>query len=270
MSAKSLIFSAAVSFGALVPSALEAQVADESRMSLSLFGGIVQSSADLWSIESQRVGLLNFGGTEISVDSFSLARQARPGFVLGINGTYFPNPRFGYSFELSLFDPALSTDCSVTFDSRVTNTSNPNRSFCADIGQRKISMSTVNITTSGLFRPFPNAFTQPYFKFIAGFSDVGAGSTEVVGRFNGNERVLVFDQGAGFQPTLGFGVGVVLPVAPGYGARMELRDHLYRVRALDGAADWLAIAPSSLRWTHNVALMVGVDIVLQKKRGRRY
>ncbi len=246
------------------------QETDESRMSLTLFGGVVQSTTDLWDIPAQRVGILTQGGVETSVDTFALARGARSGLALGIAGAYFPSPMLGYAFELSLFDPGLSTDCRISFDSRPANAFNPNRGYCADINQRKVSMGTVNITVSGLFRPFPRALTQPYLRLVAGASDVGGGSTEVVGRFGTIDRPLILDRGAGFQPTAGIGLGMVIPVSPGYGVRMELRDQLYRVRALDGAADALAIAPSSHRWTHNVAFLVGVDIVLQKKRGRRY
>lgn len=255
---------------ALVPGVVVAQGADESRMSISLFGGVVQTSSELWSIGSQRVGLINFAGAEISVDSFSVSRRVRSGFALGIHGTYYQSARLGYSFELSLFDPALSTDCEVVFDSVDPGDSNPNRSFCADIGQRKVSMGTVNITAAGLFRPFPTALASPYLKVIAGLSDIGTGSTEVVGRYNGLDRILVFDQGAGFQPTVGFALGIVFPVASGYGVRFEARDQLYRVRILDGAANALAVAPASLSWTHNFAVLMGADIVLQKKRGRRY
>ena len=254
----------------LGPRVMLAQQGDQSRMSISLFGGIVQTSSNLWSIGPQRVGLIDFSGTEIGVDSFSVSRNARSGLAVGINGTYYPSSRWGYSFELSLFDPGLSTDCDIDFDSVDPNSNNPNRAFCTDIDQRKVSMGTVNITGAGLFRPFPTALASPYLKAVVGLSDIGSGSTEVVGRYNGVDRVLVFDQGAGFQPTVGFALGIVLPTAAGYAIRLEIRDQLYRVRILDGPADALAVAPSSLRWTHNFALLLGVDVVLQKKRGRRY
>jgi hypothetical protein len=264
------ICAAAVLAASAAPS--RAQEPSTSKIFITTFIGATQAGGDLWSINSQRVGVipLSGGGNEIAVDTFSLTRSARPGIALGINATYFSSPRLGYSFELSLFAPDLDTDCEVTFDSQPTASTNLNRGYCQDIGRRGDAMSTVNVMFGLVYRPLPGGAVRPYFRAAAGVGDMGSGSTEVTGRYSTLDRVLVADRGSGYEPTFAGGAGLTFQLSPGYAIRLEGRDQLYRVVTLAGPADALGIAPDSKKWTHNFTLLFGVDIVLEKRRGRRY
>jgi hypothetical protein len=71
-------------------------------------------------------------------------------------------------------------------------------------------------------------------------------------------------------PSASFGLGVMVPFAAGYQARLEFRDHLLTVNRITAPANALGQAPTESMLSHNVGLVIMLDIVLEQRRGRRY
>ena len=66
-------------------------------------------------------------------------------------------------------------------------------------------------------------------------------------------------------------LGVTAPIGPGYQLRIEARDVYASFRVVTGPATRQGLgATAGTKPFHHVALTIGLDIVLEQKRGRRY
>lgn len=64
--------------------------------------------------------------------------------------------------------------------------------------------------------------------------------------------------------------GLTMPLFTGYQFRLELQDRLVSLAHVDGPANAIAVAPTSNKLFQRFVLLLGLDIVLEQKRGRRY
>jgi len=84
-------------------------------------------------------------------------------------------------------------------------------------------------------------------------------------------RAIIADaSGSSPVPSAGVALGVMVPFTAGHQFRLELRDQLVPMKRVAGVADALAVAPTSTLLVHGVAFVAGLDIVLERERGRRY
>lgn len=246
------------------------QTSDVSKMFISLFFGVV-SGRDFWSIDGQRVGLLDASLRELDVDTMRIGRRTRPGFAIGVSGTLFKTPHLGISGEFSYQWLQTEDDCQITFRSPTSATTDFNTSFCTSINQRSDIAANANVAVGLLYRIAPGGRTSPYFRVMAGISDRAGTSADISGTFNRLDRPIVIAPGsASIRPAFGGAIGLTVPGSSGYNFTLEFRDQLYLRDIVQGPADALANAPISKEWTHNFALLAGIDIVLEKRRGRRY
>lgn len=72
------------------------------------------------------------------------------------------------------------------------------------------------------------------------------------------------------SPVITFGAGVRMAASPGYGVRLEIADLIARFQRLEGPVNTLGQGPVGSRYYHHLTAYIGLDIVLEKKRGRRY
>jgi hypothetical protein len=85
------------------------------------------------------------------------------------------------------------------------------------------------------------------------------------------ERAVISDeQNVSIYPLVGGAAGVMFTLSPGYQIRAELRDQLMILQRPTGPANDLAVAEIESFIGHAPALVFGFDIVLERKRGRRY
>lgn len=251
------------------------QTSDVSKMFISLFFGVV-SGRDFWSIDGQRVARLDAFLDEFAVDTMRIGRRTRPGFAIGVSGTLFKTPHLGISGEFSYQWLQTEDDCQITFleppsATAPSATADFNTSFCTSINQRSDIAANANVAVGLLYRIAPGGRTSPYFRVMAGISDRAGTSADISGTFNRLDRPIVIAPGsASIRPAFGGAIGLTVPGSSGYNFTLEFRDQLYLRDIVQGPADALANAPISKEWTHNFALLAGIDIVLEKRRGRRY
>lgn len=251
---------------------LAAQQRSEPQLMLSIVGGLTTGNA-LWEINRQPV--LNGAGNH---DTLRLVRRLQSGFMLGASATYYVSPHVGVYGEIAFLGLGLGNTCRlIALDPSPANPGR-NADVCDDITATDGSANTVGFFVGAAFRGAPRGFASPYFRVQGGLTTRGSSTTEVVGRFvqpftgTVEARLVVNDpEGGSIQPAAGFAAGIMIPVAAGYQIRLELRDHLLLVDRLDGPASTLATgAPRSTTLVNNLALVFGLDIVLERKRGRRY
>ena len=83
--------------------------------------------------------------------------------------------------------------------------------------------------------------------------------------------VYVDDHESRVDPAAALGVGFTAAISPGYQLRWELRDNVAGVQRVTGPAPEAGVIPPHERvFKHLFSMTIGVDVVLERRRGRRY
>jgi hypothetical protein len=70
---------------------------------------------------------------------------------------------------------------------------------------------------------------------------------------------------------LGIGAGVTAAIGPGYQLRWEVRDNITGVQRVTAATpEARVIPPHEVTYKHLFSMSIGFDVVLERRRGRRY
>ena len=115
---------------------------------------------------------------------------------------------------------------------------------------------------------------SPYVRLQGGVTVRSSSMVETSGRFvsagTEGERVIYLGKSSTTaSPSAVGGIGVMVPLAPGYLLRMELADHAIRMERVTGP-DLLANPPTETFFDHVPSFTVSIDIVLEQRRGRRF
>jgi hypothetical protein len=119
---------------------------------------------------------------------------------------------------------------------------------------------------------------SPYLRGSVGIVSMPHSRVEVIGNYLtsvGPQPVVVIGDPSPKRaaPMFGLAVGVTTPLSKdrGYQFRLEARDVITSIERVTGSADATTlIAPTASRSYHHLALTIGLDVVLERKRGRRY
>lgn len=257
----------------LLTSPAEGQEGRQSRLLLSLFGGITTSSP-LWTVNRQPV----FINTS-TIDTVRLVRRLQSGIMFGASGTLFPSPHFGLHGEIAFLGLGLENRCRLVFSDPAGPgpSLSPTADACDDITETDGSATTGAFFVGGVVRAAPRGFASPFLRIMAGITTRSSSTTQVAGRFidatSGVTLLPIISdpEGGKTSPAVAAAAGVMVALGPGYQLRLELRDHILVVDRITAPADPLTLrAPAENAIEHNFALSVGLDIVLEQRRGRRY
>lgn len=240
--------------------------ADQARLSLGIGAGYV-SGNDIWSVSNQPV--FDAGNR---IDSLAISRDSRSTIGIIFHGTYFPGEHLGFTGEAMLVGLGYDTNCRLSFASGSAR----NASVCADIDESSDPGTAVALSVGVMYRVLSRQFVSPYVRAHAGIAISQSRSLLVEGQFatgQGPATVFVYpsDEPKRLTPAFGLGVGATFAAGPGYQIRLEARDNIVGVQAVTGITDRDGIEPpSEIRYIHNLSLTIGFDIVLERRRGRRY
>ena len=258
---------------------LAGQTRSEPQILLSIFAGL-GGGTDLWAVERQPLLVITTPGSLLPpvYDTLRLSRQIRPGLVAGINATYFPSSHVGFLGEISLLGLELEDRCEMIAEDVGADPQQRNRQTCNDIEGRGGAANAVAFFAGALVRTSPGAVV-PYLRMQAGFTTRQLSLTSLDGRFlDGSTgrvvtRGIYVDQGGGrLDMAAALGTGIMVQVTPGYQFRIEVRDHLLRVAQVAGPTTPTnpGVPPVTSSYQHSLTLLVHLDIVLERTRGRRY
>ncbi|MDH4043499.1 MAG: hypothetical protein OEW06_03490 [Gemmatimonadota bacterium] len=241
-------------------------------MILTVFGGAM-GGATLYSGLRQPLALLE---DPSATDTLDLGRRLAPAISFGASATYFPSPHLGLSGEIVFMGFGLDDTCSMVYTDPSTLRRGYNEQMCNDIAGKSGSASTIAFYVGGLYRIAPRGGIKPYLRVQAGITTRASSTVELSGRFLDEtgvvrDRLVIGDPDASsLDPSVGFGLGFMLPIAAGYQVRLEFRDHLLYANRVTGPADALERAPTERTLVNSLGLVLMLDIVLEQKRGRRY
>ena len=253
-------------FAAIRP--LSAQTADQARLILSVGTGIV-AGADLWSIPGQPV----FQGLS-TVDTFDLGRRIRPAWGIVFSGTYFPNDHIGYTGKAFLIGLGTEDSCRLRFSSG----SGENAAVCTSIQGSQKSATAVAVSTGLIYRTGSHKRVSPYFRGNVGLSISQQSTVRMIGSFfdpnvNANVDKIIFSDPKPKRVTwyTSFGAGLTFAAGHGYQVRFEARDNFVGIPVVTGATTHDGLVPThSVRGKNLFSLLASFDVVLERRRGRRY
>lgn len=257
-----------------VGSPLAAQQRSEPQALITLQAGVA-GGHQLWHLDRQT--LIYNGSTTNPPDTISLRRQVEPSLALGVVFQLFRSPSWGLFADVFYRTFTLDDTCAPVGafqpDPPGTDTAHRNRTLCDNISAGGPSSGMIAVTLGGIARVAPRAAATPYVRGGATLTYLGGRMREVAASEGtpGIARVVILDES---PERVAFGAavagGLQLRLSPGYQFRLEVRDNLVPLPAVTGPANSAAIAPSETRLTHQLGLLLGFDIVLEQRRGRRY
>ena len=245
-----------------------AQTQQQPSIVLTIFAG-AGAGHGLWTVDKQPLQRL---GTP-EYDTLRLSNEIGASLILGASATYFPSAHLGFHVELSYIGLPVNGSCTGLFFH--PDSENKNEQTCADIHSRSPDGGAIAIFTGVTLRAASSRAFSPYARLNLGLlsqsrstiamdggfvTSSGVGVRQVIGDRN-PPRVAVL---------LGGAAGFTRPISPGYQFRWEVRDLIVPLRRLTGPANPLGVGPTASKLYHHFSMFLGFDVVLERKRGRRY
>ena len=238
----------------LLPAPLTGQAtADRAQLAFSVGIGQTSGGGTLWSVGRQQMAI---------GDTVAISRQFRRSFAVAFAGSYFPGKSLGLAVEAQLLGLGTTDRCQVIVWAGGTSTPE----LCAAIDGSKRPATSVAASVGGIFRIASDQPIHPYVRANVGLVMSPQSFIKVF-------PVYGDDGGTTLHPYLSFGGGTVVVIGRGYQFRVELRDNwvpVPRVSAATGLPGPGVVPRTSSVGKHFLTFLVGFDVVLERKRGRRY
>lgn len=255
-----------------VPRPVAAQTGAQPNLVLTILGGAVTGHS-LWTIDRQAlcVGALSCTG---QYDTLRLTRSISSSLVLGAAATYFPTPNVGFHAELSYLGLPLDSGCEGLFFN--PDAEHKNEQLCDDIQSQAAQGGAISIFGGATLRAATRRTVSPYVRGSVGIVALSRSMIEVVGGYvdaggDFHEQPIIVDaKPRRLSVLFGAAAGFTSPVGTGYQLRFEVRDQVVQLVRLTGPGSASGQNPTARRFFHHFSLVLGLDVVLEKSRGRRY
>ncbi len=253
-----------------------AQRGPEPTMILTLFGGAT-TGHQLWRVARQPLCVIAPNGSCSSqFDTLDLQRDVGPSLVFGASGVYFPQPHLGVEGEIFYVGLPFDDSCRGVYFNPDPNPPSASEKVCLDITAESPGTSAIAFYGGLVLRGSPRHAISPYARLGLGLVTYSGGTIEMSGAYDdgtGNiqsRAVLIDDRPKTSSVSLQTAVGMTTRITPGYQFRLEIHDALIPLQRAAGPAGTTLQPPKATRTYHHLLLTMGLDVVLEKKRGRRY
>jgi hypothetical protein len=267
MRLQALVFLAVLLGSAALPRPAYSQgTGDQARLIFTVSGGVVVGR-HLWSVGPQAV---HFFATP--ADSFLLGRQIRSNLAIGFGGAYFPGERLGVAVEGFLVGLGFEDSCQQVFSSG----SFAAGETCQSIQGATKSASAVTLSAGPVFRVNSRKLISPYARMNLGLIFSNQSSLRMIGEYPAGQlrqTVIVYDDDheTRISPSLALGAGFTAAVGKGYLLRWEVRDNIAGVQRVTGTTPTAGVVPPhEMEYKHLFSMTIGFDVVLERRKGRRY
>jgi hypothetical protein len=237
---------------------------DQARLIFTVSAGWV-GGKDLWLVDKQPVRLID------PADTLQIGRDIRSTIGLGFSGTYFPGENLGFSGEGFLIGLGYEDSCRQVFASGSPDVADG----CRSIQGATKDATAVILSVGPVLRINSRKLLSPYIRGNLGLVFSNQSSLRTIGQLPGGTgeilTVYVDDHESRVEPSFALGAGFTAAVAQGYQLRWEMRDNIVGVQKVSGAAAQApSIPPHELEYKHLLSMTIGFDVVLERRRGRRY
>jgi hypothetical protein len=249
----------------LLPLPIAAQrTGDQARLIFTVSAGWV-GGKDLWLVGKQPVQRID------PADTLQIGRDIRSTLAIGFGGTYFPGEHLGFSAEGFLIGLGYEDSCTQVFASGSPDVTDA----CESIQGATKDATAVILSVGPVLRINSRKLISPYIRSNLGLVFSNQSSLRTIGRLPGGTGAVLpvydDDHDSRVEPSLALGAGFTAAVAQGYQLRWEMRDNIVGVQRVTGpTAVAGTIPPHELEYKHLISMTIGFDVVLERRRGRRY
>ena len=261
---------------ALLTAPAAAQEGPQPRLILGIGGG-VHTGHGLWEIANQPLAIADpYPAGTLAYDSLRLVRTTSPGLVITFSGTYFPSSYVGLYGDVTFLDMGMENSCSpVAPYNLAVDTAHANMQVCENLHGSVSGNSTLVVALGVALRSAPRGLFSPYVRAGLGYAIHSSSTTALSGGYvsNGQQlsRQIVADEDPkGGSPAILLAAGLTQSIGSGYQLRLEVRDDFFALERITGPANSLGQAPTDTGWYHHFSLVIGLDIIFDRKRARRY
>jgi hypothetical protein len=254
---------AAVAALVAAPSTAVAQrTGDQARIIFTVSGAYIQGRG-LWTVASQPVQHPPF------TDNYALNRSIDATFGAGFSGAYFAGEHLGLTADFFLLGLGYDDSCRILG----TPQSQRNVEVCEDIDGQDKSAAAVTVSAGANLRFFSREFVSPFVRANVGLLFSNQSSVLTQGVTNAGVLLTIFEDSkrTRVSPALALGIGATMPISRSYHIRWEVRDNIVGIEAITGATAAPRFEPPhERRYKHMFSVLIGIDVVLERDRGRRY
>jgi hypothetical protein len=226
----------------------------------------------LWSVPDQPV-------TDNDIvpltDHFGLTRGVKRTLGGGFSGTYYKGTHLGITAEAFLLGLGYDDTCRLVAPAQSTR----NVARCSSIDEKERSAAAVAVSAGLVYRIASDEFISPFLRASAGFLINNQSPLLLVAEAPATPtgppaELIIYDDpnnGTRLRPAFGLGVGTTVAAGKGYQLRWEIRDNIVGIQAVTGAiAGRGEVPPHKTVYKHIFSLNLGLDVILERQRGRRY
>jgi hypothetical protein len=202
-------------------------------------------------------------------DSFFLNRSINGTFGAALSGTYYKGEHIGLNAEAFLIGLGYDDACRLNGPAQ----SAFNRDVCADIDRQDRSAAAVVLSAGGVFRFASRELISPFVRVGAGILISNQSSVLTQGTGTNGALLIVYDDAKDTRvsPALQIGAGATVPMGKGFQLRWEVRDNIVGVERVTAAIPAPRFEPPHDRaYKHLFSVLIGIDVILERQRGRRY
>jgi hypothetical protein len=236
---------------------------DQARLAFTISGAFIGGKG-LWSIPNQPIT-----GDGVTTD-IALSRSASSTFGAALGATYYPKDKWGLTAEAFLLGLGYDDACRVT---STVNVSSFVSEVCEDIDQQERSAAAVALSVGGIFRIASREFISPFVRAGVGALFTNQSSILTQGVDNSGAFLVIYNDDASsrVRPAIELGVGATMVLSRGYHLRWEVRDNIVGVEeVIAPVAQQGQIPPHETNFEHVWSVLIGLDVILERQRGRRY
>jgi hypothetical protein len=230
--------------------------------------GAYLDGVGLWTVPDQPVPDLSDGANPL-VDHFFLDRSIKRTLGAGFSGTYYRGNHLGLTAEAFLLGLGYDDTCRLQQPAQ----SVLNLKRCASIDGLERSAASVATSVGAIYRIASDEFISPFVRASIGFLVNNQSPLLLIGEADQAELVIYDDNNKGtrLRPAFGLGVGTTVSAGKGYQVRWEIRDNIVGIQRVTGPSDARGqVPPHETAYKHIFSLTVGLDVILERQRGRRY
>jgi hypothetical protein len=237
---------------------------DQARLVFTVSGAYLQGKG-LWNVPSQPI---QDGSAD---DVFALNRSIKSTLAASASATYFPKSVVGVTAEAFLMGLGFDDACRLAAPLQSVR----NEEVCSSIDRVEQSAAAVAVSTGAIFRLASREIISPFARISVGMLLTNQSSirTEGTSGSNGGALTVVYfeENKTRVRPALALGVGTTFALSRGYALRWEVRDSYVGVVGVTGPTSGaFETPPHETTYKHLFSVHIGLDVVLERVRGRRY
>jgi hypothetical protein len=254
---------AVATLGTPIPARAQ-RTGDQSRLVFTVSTGYVAGTS-LWHVPNQPV----------AGNAFDVGRSIEGRLGGGMAASYYKGDHLGLTADILAFELAYADACRV-----LGSATDVLRLGCENIDETERSALAAILSVGAIYRVASRQVVSPFARVGAGILISNQSSIVMSGLARPPDQppeppflVRVYDEnrrsrvGAALQ----LGVGFTTPISSGFQFRWEVRDNIAGIQRVDGAAPENVLdPPHSIAYKHLFSVIAGIDLVLERARGRRY